>query len=64
MPSAICPHVQRAKAIADLGDEDYKHYVCVEPGKVSADAAAFEAHTALAPGKMWSLIQQLQLNFE
>jgi D-hexose-6-phosphate mutarotase len=29
------PWIEKAKALADLGDEDYLHYVCIEPGTVS-----------------------------
>lgn len=29
------PWIEKAKALADLGDEDYLKYVCIEPGTVS-----------------------------
>ena len=38
------PWVAKAKAMADFGDEEYHHMVCVESGNVGA------AQTTLAPG--------------
>jgi glucose-6-phosphate 1-epimerase len=29
------PWVEKSRALADLGDDDYKHFLCVEPGTVS-----------------------------
>jgi len=56
--------VERARAIADLGDDDYKHYVCVEPGRVSAATAEAEVNKALKPGHAWTLRQTLLLGRE
>lgn len=56
--------VERSKAIADLGDEDYKRYVCVEPGRVSAATAAAPANKELHPGHVWTLRQELVLGHE
>lgn len=56
------PGAARAAAIADLGDADYAHYVCVEPGRVSADTAGGPAQP-LQPGKVWTLTQELRLHF-
>ena len=38
-----------------------RHYVCVEPGRVSAATADFPAHKALRPGQQWTLTQELLL---
>lgn len=51
--------VDRAKAIADLGDEDWRHYLCVEPGKVTPETNAAAAHATLAGGKSWTIQQQI-----
>ncbi len=37
---------ERARAIADLGDDDWRSYLCVEPGRVTAGTAAL-----LQPGE-------------
>jgi glucose-6-phosphate 1-epimerase len=55
------PGAVRAAAIADLGDEDYKHYVCIEPGRVSRATADFQLHREFPPGKEWILTQELTL---
>ena len=55
------PGPERARAIADLGDEDWRCYVCVEPGRVGPDTAGHHAAAALAPGKVWTLTQELRL---
>lgn len=57
------PAAARAATIPDLGPDDYKHYVCVEPGRVSPATADFYAHKALAPGKVWTLRQDIRLGF-
>ncbi|CAN1808189.1 Putative glucose-6-phosphate 1-epimerase [Linum perenne] len=48
LPDAVVwnPWDKRAKAIADLGDEDYKHMLCVE-------AAAVEKPITVKPGEEW-----------
>ncbi|CAI0555840.1 unnamed protein product [Linum tenue] len=48
LPDAVVwnPWDKRAKAIADLGDEEYKHMLCVE-------AAAVEKPITLKPGEEW-----------
>jgi glucose-6-phosphate 1-epimerase len=52
------PGPVRAAAIADLGPEDWRAYVCIEPGRVSQATA--EAGN-LAPGKAFTLTQELLL---
>lgn len=46
------PWDKRAKAMADLGDEEYKHMLCVE-------AAAVEKAITLKPGEEWTGRQEL-----
>ncbi|PKA49468.1 Putative glucose-6-phosphate 1-epimerase [Apostasia shenzhenica] len=48
LPDAVVwnPWDKKAKAIVDLGDEDYKHMLCVE-------AAAVEKSLTLKPGEEW-----------
>ncbi|KAL0919891.1 hypothetical protein M5K25_012016 [Dendrobium thyrsiflorum] len=48
LPDAVVwnPWDKKAKAIADLGDDDYKHMLCVE-------AAAIEKPITLKPGEEW-----------
>ncbi|KAG0482453.1 hypothetical protein HPP92_010537 [Vanilla planifolia] len=48
LPDAVVwnPWDKKAKAIADLGDEDYKHMLCVE-------AAAVEKPITIKPGEEW-----------
>ena len=50
------PGAIRAAAIADLGDEDYLRYVCVEPGRVSPATAPAGV---LPPGGVWTIQQVL-----
>jgi hypothetical protein len=57
------PGPERAKAIADLGDDDWRHYVCVEPGRVSPATAAHHAGAALRPGQAYTLTQEVLLHF-
>lgn len=52
------PGQDRARAIADLGDDDWRHYVCIEPGRVSEDTGAGVAGE-LAPGHEWTLRMSL-----
>ena len=52
------PGPVRAAAIADLGPEDWRAYVCVEPGRVSAASAQAGL---LAPGQHFTLTQELLL---
>jgi D-hexose-6-phosphate mutarotase len=49
-------HKERCKTIADFGEQDYCHYVCVEPGRVYPPAS-----TELAPGKQWTIKQEILL---
>ena len=58
------PGPVRGAAIADLGPGNWKHYVCIEPGRVSPDTAAFPAHAALAPGHEWTLTQTVALELD
>lgn len=58
------PNADRARTIPDLDPEEYRSYVCVEPGRVSPATASFPAHRALAPGQKWTLIQTVQLEYE
>ncbi|KAL6549892.1 hypothetical protein OROMI_020380 [Orobanche minor] len=48
------PWEKRSKAIADLGDEEYKHMICV-------DAAAIEKPITLKPGEEWTGRVQLSV---
>lgn len=41
------PWEKKSKAIADLGDEEYKHMLCV-------DGAAIEKPISLKPGEEWT----------
>ncbi|XP_071716354.1 putative glucose-6-phosphate 1-epimerase [Rutidosis leptorrhynchoides] len=54
LPDAVVwnPWDKKAKAIADLGDDDYKHMLCVE-------AAAIEKPILLKPGEEWRGRQEL-----
>ncbi|XP_047341260.1 putative glucose-6-phosphate 1-epimerase [Impatiens glandulifera] len=54
LPDAVVwnPWDKRAKAISDLGDEDYKHMLCVE-------TAAIEKPITLKPGEEWKGRQEL-----
>ncbi|XP_049414761.1 putative glucose-6-phosphate 1-epimerase [Solanum stenotomum] len=54
LPDAVVwnPWDKRAKAIADFGDEEYKHMLCVE-------AAAVEKPITLKPGEEWRGRQEL-----
>ncbi|XP_076956385.1 putative glucose-6-phosphate 1-epimerase [Bidens hawaiensis] len=54
LPDAVVwnPWDKRAKAIADLGDDEYKHMLCVE-------AAAIEKAITLKPGEEWKGRQEL-----
>jgi len=54
------PGPERARAIADLGDDDWQCFVCVEPGRVGPDTAAHHAAAALAPGKVYVLTQEVR----
>ncbi|KAF5725957.1 Galactose mutarotase-like superfamily protein isoform 1 [Tripterygium wilfordii] len=48
LPDAVVwnPWDKKAKAMADFGDDEYKHMLCVE-------AAAIEKHITLKPGEEW-----------
>ncbi|KAJ9548381.1 hypothetical protein OSB04_020924 [Centaurea solstitialis] len=54
LPDAVVwnPWDKKAKTIADLGDEDYKHMLCVE-------AAAIERPITLRPGEEWKVRLEL-----
>ncbi len=51
------PWIERGKAIADLGDLDYKSFVCVESGNVAAPLA-------LEPGSSIAFSQELEVAHE
>jgi glucose-6-phosphate 1-epimerase len=53
------PGPARAATIADLGGDDWKSYVCIEPGLVSPDSHEHGGNKELAPGKCWTLQQQI-----
>lgn len=55
------PGPARAATIADLGADDWKSYVCIEPGRVSEESRAHPANHHLPPGKTWTLQQTLTL---
>ena len=52
------PGPVRAAAIPDLGPDDWRHYVCVEPGRVSRETSA---SATLAAGKEWTLTMDVEL---
>ncbi|XP_024968770.1 putative glucose-6-phosphate 1-epimerase [Cynara cardunculus var. scolymus] len=54
LPDAVVwnPWDKKAKTIADLGDDDYKHMLCVE-------AAVIEKPITLKPGEEWKVRQEL-----
>jgi glucose-6-phosphate 1-epimerase len=52
------PGAVRAAAIADLGPEDWREFVCVEPGRVSGATAELGV---LPPGKRFTLTQILEV---
>ena len=54
----------RARAIADLGDEDWRHYICIEPGRVSPATAEHPAGASLPPGRVWTLTQEVVMAME
>lgn len=41
------PWEKKSKAMSDLGDDDYKHMICV-------DGAAIEKNITLKPGEEWT----------
>lgn len=49
-PDAVVwnPWVEKAKAMADFGDDEYREMVCVEP------AVAASGPVVLQPGEAWS----------
>ncbi len=55
------PGAERARGIKDLGDGEWRDYVCVEPGRVSEDTAAAGE---LAPGEEFTLRQTLEVGGE
>ncbi|KAG5563662.1 hypothetical protein RHGRI_000007 [Rhododendron griersonianum] len=54
LPDAVVwnPWDKKAKAMADFGDDEYKHMLCVE-------TAAVEKHITLKPGEEWRGRQEL-----
>ncbi|KAG0495452.1 hypothetical protein HPP92_000143 [Vanilla planifolia] len=54
LPDAVVwnPWDKKAKAIADFGDDEYKHMLCVE-------AAAIENPITLKPGEEWKGLQEI-----
>ncbi|KAF5802645.1 putative glucose-6-phosphate 1-epimerase [Helianthus annuus] len=54
LPDAVVwnPWDKKAKAMADFGDDEYKHMLCVE-------AAAIEKPITLKPGEEWKVRQEL-----
>ena len=48
------PWIEKSKATGDLGDEDYKAFVCVE-------AAAIETPVVVPPGGSWKCRQVLTM---
>ena len=39
----------------------FRHYVCIEPGRVSPATAEFAPHAALHSGQQWTLTQEISL---
>lgn len=58
------PGAVKAGAIVDLGEGQWKQYVCVEPGRVSPATKDFPAHAALQPGHSWKLTQTVELHYD
>ena len=56
------PGAGRSKTITDLGDDDWRNFVCVEPGRCSTFTADFPAHKALQPGEEWTITQTISLS--
>jgi hypothetical protein len=54
---------ERCKTIADFGPDDWRHYVCIEPARVSPATAGHHAHAALTPGHVWTLTQRVTLHY-
>lgn len=48
------PWAEKAKALSDFGDEEYRQMLCIEPGTV-------HRKQILAPGKSWQGSQFLQV---
>ena len=58
------PGAVRAAGIADLGDGEWRDYVCVEPGFVAAATrAAAPGNGSLAPGDQFFIRQDIRLGF-
>lgn len=55
------PGEARAAGIADLGADEWRQYVCIEPGRVSAETAAAAPQKLLAPGMEWTMTQTLTI---
>lgn len=49
LPEAVVwnPHVERAAAMGDLPDDAWKHFICIEPGRIEEPAT-------VDPGQVWS----------
>jgi len=56
------PGEARAAAIADLGAGEWRDYVCVEPGRVSAETAGAAPQKLLAPGWEWTQTQNISVS--
>jgi hypothetical protein len=54
--------MDKGAAIADLGEGQWKQYVCVEPGRVSGDTA--DEPGALRPGDAYELEQTVRLEMD
>lgn len=51
------PWIEKAKALADFGDDDYKSMVCLEAGKIITPVK-------LEPGAFWTGSQTLSVTFD
>lgn len=56
-PDAVLwnPWIEKSRGMADLGDDDYKHFVCLEP------AVAATGPVVLQPGESWEASQSVSV---
>lgn len=49
------PHVEKARALSDLGDDEWTQFVCIESGVIADDAEHLE------PGKCYEMTVEIEL---